>query len=87
MSNKKRYPCRGTLPSNAIGQENGDTLQLANQWARVTIARDVCEQGEVFICTGDLADHRAPQMAFPRMHLAVNYALRSLALFQKGRCS
>ena len=79
-----KYPARGTLPSLAMGERDGDTLELVNQWARVTITREIEDTGEVFVCRGDLKDIRAAEMFFAKLRDAITYAMDSLAEYAKG---
>ncbi len=69
--------------ASAAGPRDGDSIELRNQWAKVTINHDATSRA--WIVTGDLADLRARQMAFGEAHAALSYALRSLAEYQYGR--
>jgi hypothetical protein len=70
----------------AIGPKDGDSLELRNQWARVTItySRDMPPR---YVVTGDLYDLRAREKDFPTMRRALDYAMESLAVYQEGRAS
>jgi hypothetical protein len=79
----------------AIGPQDGDTLELRNQWARVMITVHAKnEDGECYgpvhyVCTGDLYHDFRPTkiMTFPTMRRALDYAMESLAVYQEGRAS
>lgn len=78
-----------TLGQRAIGQHDGDTLELANQWARVTITTLEHQVGDgvgrSYMVEGDLLEPRETRKEFPTMGAAINYAMQSLAVYQEGR--
>jgi hypothetical protein len=72
-----------TLGQKAIGQQDGDTLTLSNQWARVyiTLWADPLQ----YVVTGDLLDTRLQRLECRTMGAAISYAMQSLAAYQEGR--
>lgn len=73
----------------AIGKEDGDYVELHNQWACVTISRDRCAEHQyplkwVYTVSGDVADLRESTKTFRTQAQALAYAVESLALYQKG---
>lgn len=78
-----------TLGQRAIGQHDGDTLELANQWARVTITTLEHQVGDgvgrSYMVEGDLLEPRETRKEFRTVGAAINYAMQSLAVYQEGR--
>lgn len=75
--------------AQSIGPQDGDYLDLTNQWARVSITRMVLDEGKrpVYVVRGDLADPLAATKRCTTIESAVAYAFESLALYQSGRAS
>lgn len=71
-----------TLGQAAIGQEDGDTLTLSNQWANVTITYS--REDDNYRVTGDLLDVRLQSKGCRNMAEAMSYAMKSLASYQEG---
>lgn len=76
---------------DAMGKQDGDYIELHNQWARVTVSRDRVwnpktggSAGWVYTVSGDIADFRARIKEFKTSAKALAYAFESLALYQKG---
>jgi hypothetical protein len=75
----KRNPSR-----LAIGPRDGDSLELRNQWARVTITLSL-DMPRRYIVTGDRTTYGTIEMEFPTLRRALDYAMESLAIYQEGR--
>lgn len=73
------------MTMRSCGPRNGDYLQLANQFARVTITRDTSYDDGPYVLTGDLIDPRAQEKTFKTWGEALAYALDSLAHYESGR--
>jgi hypothetical protein len=66
-----------TLGQAAIGQRDGDYLELANQWEHIIITRD---SGTEYVVTGsDKAE------TFRTVGAAITCAMKRLAMYQDGR--
>lgn len=78
MTGKSKNVVRGTA-YNAMGPREQDCLELANQWARVTVTR---EDG-VYLVDGDTESGALETYA--RFPDAVTAAWRGLAEYEKGR--
>ena len=65
----------------------GDFLTIGNQWATVTVTHDPTDygRGQPYVVTGDLKHTDVPDMPFPTLQAAVQYAFQSLAEYAKGR--
>jgi hypothetical protein len=75
---------------------DGDYVELANQWAKVTLSVEVEDGARIFKVSGDVVQFsangdvrnvRASELAFPSAKDAFNNALASLAYYAKGRVS
>lgn len=70
-----------TTVCNAMGHQEGDYIELHNQWAKVFVTRE----GGRFRVTGDLPILlRTDSRAFNTLTAAMIYAFKSLAEYQKG---
>lgn len=72
---------------------DGDSVTLANQWAKVTVSVEVDGNARIFKNTGDVvqfdrngvANYRQHELAFPSARDAFKNALASLAEYARGR--
>lgn len=70
---------------DALGRTEGDYLELKNQWASVTIARERGSDSRWgFVVRGEIADMRASSKTFSLISLAMAYALESLGSYRRG---
>lgn len=78
----------------AIGPYDGDEIEIRNQWARVSITRNIDDeqaQGAMghmlYVVAGDLYEPRETTKKFTTLRAALEYAWKSLAVYQEGRVS
>lgn len=70
------------LLKGAIGNQDGDYLELTNQWARVFITLET--NPRTWMVSGDILDLRNRAQTFPTLAKAMDYAVESLKAYRDG---
>lgn len=71
------------LLTRAIGNKDGDYLELSNQWAKVFVTKQT--DPRMWTVTGDILDVCGPPTrSFRTLSKAMNYAVESLAAYRDG---
>lgn len=70
------------LLKGAIGNQEGDYLTLASQWAKVIVTLE--GNGAAWMVSGDILDLRGAAPTFPTLAKAMDYAVESLKAYRDG---